>query len=153
MECIRPAGSRFRAPDELASTLPPDQLKLYTLIWQRTLASQMADATGSTAVARFTAPSPDFGEAVFQASGTVIEFPGFLRVLGSARAKASDEASLPPMSEGQVLTATGVQADGHETQPPARYTEASLVKTLEAKEIGRPSTYASIISTIMSRSC
>ncbi|RYQ27247.1 DNA topoisomerase I [Bifidobacterium pseudolongum subsp. globosum] len=150
-ECIRPAGSRFRAPDELAGTLPPDQLKLYTLIWQRTLASQMADATGSTAVARFTAPSPDFGEAVFQASGTVIEFPGFLRVLGSARAKASDEASLPPMSEGQVLTATGVQADGHETQPPARYTEASLVKTLEAKEIGRPSTYASIISTIMDR--
>lgn len=150
-ECIRPAGSRFRAPDELASTLPPDQLKLYTLIWQRTLASQMADATGSTAVARFTAPSPDFGEAVFQASGTVIEFPGFLRVLGSARAKASDEASLPPMNEGQVLTATGVQADGHETQPPARYTEASLVKTLEAKEIGRPSTYASIISTIMDR--
>ena len=111
----------------------------------------MADATGFTAVARFTAPSPDFGEAVFQASGTVIEFPGFLRVLGSARAKASDEASLPPMSEGQVLTATGVQADGHETQPPARYTEASLVKTLEAKEIGRPSTYASIISTIMDR--
>lgn len=150
-ECIRPAGSRFRAPDELASTLPPDQLKLYTLIWQRTLASQMADATGFTAVARFTAPSPDFGEAVFQASGTVIEFPGFLRVLGSARAKASDEASLPPMSEGQMLTATGVQADGHETQPPARYTEASLVKTLEAKEIGRPSTYASIISTIMDR--
>lgn len=150
-ECIRPAGSRFRAPDELASTLPPDQLKLYTLIWQRTLASQMADATGSTAVARFTAPSPDFGEAVFQASGTVIEFPGFLRVLGSARAKASDEASLPPMNEGQMLTATGVQADGHETQPPARYTEASLVKTLEAKEIGRPSTYASIISTIMDR--
>ncbi|MBS6344239.1 MAG: type I DNA topoisomerase [Bifidobacterium pseudolongum] len=150
-ECIRPAGSRFRAPDELASTLPPDQLKLYTLIWQRTLASQMADATGFTAVARFTAPSSDFGEAVFQASGTVIEFPGFLRVLGSARAKASDEASLPPMSEGQVLTATGVQADGHETQPPARYTEASLVKTLEAKEIGRPSTYASIISTIMDR--
>ena len=150
-ECIRPAGSRFRAPDELASTLPPDQLKLYTLIWQRTLASQMADATGFTAVARFTAPSPDFGEAVFQASGTVIEFPGFLRVLGSARAKASDEASLPPMNEGQMLTATGVQADGHETQPPARYTEASLVKTLEAKEIGRPSTYASIISTIMDR--
>ncbi|PKU90224.1 DNA topoisomerase I [Bifidobacterium pseudolongum subsp. globosum] len=150
-ECIRPAGSRFRAPDELADTLPPDQLKLYTLIWQRTLASQMADVTGSTAVARFTAPSRDFGEAVFQASGTVIEFPGFLRVFGSARAKGSDEASLPPMNEGQVLTATGVQADGHETQPPARYTEASLVKTLEAKEIGRPSTYASIISTIMDR--
>ena len=150
-ECIRPAGSRFRAPDELAGTLPPDQLKLYTLIWQRTLASQMADATGSTAVARFTAQAPEHGKAVFQTSGTVIEFPGFLRVLGSARAKGSDEVSLPSMSEGQVLTATGVQAAGHETQPPARYTEASLVKTLEAKEIGRPSTYASIISTIMDR--
>ena len=149
-ECIRPAGSHFRDPSQLA-TLPPDQLKLYTLIWQRTLASQMADATGSTATARFAASAGGLGEATFQSSGTVIEFPGFLRVLGSARAKGSDEVSLPPMSEGQVLTATGVQADGHETQPPARYTEASLVKTLEAKEIGRPSTYASIISTIMDR--
>lgn len=151
-ECIRPAGSHFRDPSQLAGKLPPDQLKLYTLIWQRTLASQMADATGSTATARFTADAGDRGETTFQASGTVIEFPGFLRVLGEHRKGAKDdEASLPPMSPGDVLHARDVKADGHETQPPARYTEASLVKTLEAKEIGRPSTYASIISTIIDR--
>ncbi|KFI63249.1 type I DNA topoisomerase [Bifidobacterium cuniculi] len=150
-ECIRPAGAHFRDPAQVASALPPDQLKLYTLIWQRTLASQMADATGSTATARFAAPSSQ-GEAVFQTSGTVIEFPGFLRVFGDHRdAKRDDDNALPPLTNGQELAATQVQADGHETQPPARYTEASLVKTLEAKEIGRPSTYASIISTIIDR--
>lgn len=150
-ECIRPAGSHFKDPESLAATLPPDQLKLYTLIWQRTLASQMADATGSTATARFSAPSPTLGNAVFQASGTVIEFPGFLRVLGTARTQETHESQLPPLTQGDQLSAADVQADGHETQPPARYTEASLVKTLEAKEIGRPSTYASIISTIIDR--
>ncbi|KFI54472.1 type I DNA topoisomerase [Bifidobacterium callitrichos] len=165
-ECIRPAGAHFHDPDELATKVPSDQLKLYTLIWQRTLASQMADATGSTATVKLTAPAGDHGEAAFQASGTVIEFPGFMKATGEGRratstdktkdddgkAKSADEnASLPPMSEGQRLGASEVEADGHETQPPARYTEASLVKTLEAKEIGRPSTYASIISTIIDR--
>ena len=179
-ECIRPAGSRFHDPDELASKLPGDQLRLYTLIWQRTLACQMADATGSTATVRLSAPAgPTEGEAVFQASGTVIEFPGFMKATGEGRrsvadakksaeaagvkigdkaeksAKASkktdDNVSLPPMQPGDELAAVDVAADGHETQPPARYTEASLVKTLEQKEIGRPSTYASIISTIIDR--
>ena len=179
-ECIRPAGARFRDPAELAAKVPPDQLKLYTLIWQRTLASQMADATGSTATVRLSAPAGERGEAIFQASGTVIEFPGFMKATGEGRrtaarpaeaaaaggaaaGKGSDEgvgkgaknseenASLPPMSTGQRVEASNVSADGHETQPPARYTEASLVKTLEAKEIGRPSTYASIISTIIDR--
>ncbi|MCH9276055.1 type I DNA topoisomerase [Bifidobacterium amazonense] len=179
-ECIRPAGATFHDPAELASKVPPDQLKLYTLIWQRTLASQMADATGSTATVRLSAPAGEaFGEAVFQASGTVIEFPGFMKATGegrraaaasgaagsaasgaaatadgktAAKAKdAEDNASLPPMNVGQQVGARDVTADGHETQPPARYTEASLVKTLEAKEIGRPSTYASIISTIIDR--
>ncbi|MBT1161386.1 type I DNA topoisomerase [Bifidobacterium sp. SO1] len=173
-ECIRPAGARFRDPAELASLVPPDQLKLYTLIWQRTLASQMADATGSTATVRLSASAgAAYGEAVFQASGTVIEFFGFMKATGEGRkaagsgagaagakadandgkaAKNSEEnASLPPMSVGQQVSADDVSADGHETQPPARYTEASLVKTLEAKEIGRPSTYASIISTIIDR--
>ncbi|RBP99463.1 type I DNA topoisomerase [Bifidobacterium xylocopae] len=158
-ECIRPAGSRFRSPQELASSLPPDQLKLYTLIWRRTLASQMADATGSTATVRLSAPTQTEGESVFQASGTVIEFPGFMKAMGftaepgkgGKNGKAEGDGSLPPMDKGQRLKADSVEPEGHETQPPARYTEASLVKTLEAKEIGRPSTYASIISTIIDR--
>lgn len=163
-ECIRPAGATFRAPQELASVLPPDQLKLYTLIWQRTLACQMADATGSTATVKLAAQAGSLGEAVFQASGTVIEFFGFMRATGEGRRAAKpagevaeraksedDQSSLPPLTSGDVLQAESVEADGHETQPPARYTEASLVKTLEAKEIGRPSTYASIISTIIDR--
>ncbi|MCH4209071.1 type I DNA topoisomerase [Bifidobacterium sp.] len=179
-ECIRPAGSRFRDPKEVAGKVPSDQLRLYTLIWQRTLASQMADATGSTATVRFSAAAGRQGEAIFQASGTVIEFLGFLRAMsgrfgsgagggapqsahaaeaktdaqdagGNLRATADDNESLPPMKVGDELHASQVGADGHETQPPARYTEASLVKTLEAKEIGRPSTYASIISTIIDR--
>ncbi|MCI1241086.1 MAG: type I DNA topoisomerase [Bifidobacterium subtile] len=179
-ECIRPAGSRFRDPDELNGKVPPDQLRLYRLIWQRTLASQMADATGSTATVRFSVPAGQQGEAIFQASGTVIEFPGFLRAVSgrssaagstsqasqsartaesekpgksdaNPRKSADENESLPPMKVGDELHASQVSADGHETQPPARYTEASLVKTLEAKEIGRPSTYASIISTIIDR--
>ena len=149
-ECIRPAGSTFRNPADLAGVLPADQLKLYTLIWQRTLASQMADATGFTATVKLDALAGSFGTANFQASGTVIEFAGFMKVFGGFSEDEQSKA-LPPMSNGDVLKALQVSADGHETQPPARYTEASLVKTLEAKEIGRPSTYASIISTIIDR--
>lgn len=149
-ECIRPAGSTFRNPADLAGVLPVDQLKLYTLIWQRTLASQMADATGFTATVKLDALAGSFGTANFQASGTVIEFAGFMKVFGGFSEDEQSKA-LPPMANGDVLKALQVSADGHETQPPARYTEASLVKTLEAKEIGRPSTYASIISTIIDR--
>lgn len=149
-ECIRPAGSTFRNPADLAGALPADQLKLYTLIWQRTLASQMADATGFTATVKLDALAGSFGTANFQASGTVIEFAGFMKVFGGFSEDEQSKA-LPPMANGDVLKALQVSADGHETQPPARYTEASLVKTLEAKEIGRPSTYASIISTIIDR--
>ena len=149
-ECIRPAGSTFRNPADLADALPADQLKLYTLIWQRTLASQMADATGFTATVKLDASAGSFGTANFQASGTVIEFAGFMKVFGGFSEDEQSKA-LPAMSSGDVLKALQVSADGHETQPPARYTEASLVKTLEAKEIGRPSTYASIISTIIDR--
>lgn len=149
-ECIRPAGSTFRNPADLAGVLPADQLKLYTLIWQRTLASQMADATGFTATVKLDALAGSFGTANFQASGTVIEFAGFMKVFGGFSEDEQSKA-LPAMTNGDVLKALQVSADGHETQPPARYTEASLVKTLEAKEIGRPSTYASIISTIIDR--
>lgn len=149
-ECIRPAGSTFRNPADLAGVLPADQLKLYTLIWQRTLASQMADATGFTATVKLDASAGSFGTANFQASGTVIEFAGFMKVFGGFSEDEQSKA-LPAMANGDVLKALQVSADCHETQPPARYTEASLVKTLEAKEIGRPSTYASIISTIIDR--
>lgn len=152
-ECIRPAGSTFHRPQDLADRLAPDQLKLYTLIWRRTLASQMADATGSTATIHLSAQAGKEGMALFQASGTVIKFPGFLKAMGGgAGSEQNDEdSSLPPVQQGDVLRAASVDPEGHETQPPARYTEASLVKTLEAKEIGRPSTYASIISTIIDR--
>lgn len=169
-ECIRPAGATFRRPDEIASRVSPAELRLYTLIWQRTLATQMAPASGSTQTIRLTAPS-DQGQAEFQASGTVITFAGFLRAYGTG-AKAAErrepgadsgangsasgsegggEGRLPDLREGQVVHASSLEALEHQTQPPARYTEASLVKTLEAKEIGRPSTYASIISTIIDR--
>ena len=151
-ECIRPAGARFLSPDELADKLPADQLKLYTLIWQRTLASQMADATGFTATVKLNASAGEYGEALFQASGTVITFAGFMKVFGNAHAtEGESDKALPQMQAGDVLEAKSVSADSHETQSPARYTEASLVKTLEAKEIGRPSTYATIISTIIDR--
>lgn len=156
-EAIRPAGVSFRDPSTLAGTLPPDQLKLYSLIYARTLASQMADATGSTATVRLQAETREDGPVVFQASGTVIDFPGFLAAYGdrghAAKRKDDDSAdvALPPMAEGDTLVAEDAQPAHHETQPPARYTEASLVRTLEAKEIGRPSTYASIISTIIDR--
>ena len=135
-ECIRPAGSSFRRPEDLASVLPPDQLKLYTLIWRRTLASQMADATGSTASVRLSAQAGEDGEAIFQASGTVIEFPGFMKAMGYGTEKpkgaagkrdraestdsAADNGSLPPMKKGDRLKASSVNPDGHETQPPAR---------------------------------
>ena len=138
-ECIRPAGSRFHDPDELASKLPGDQLRLYTLIWQRTLACQMADATGFTATVRLSAPAgPTEGEAVFQASGTVIEFPGFMKATGEGR---KPKAAAPGAGAGSDQAAAAGKTDA----------KATLVKTLEAKEIGRPSTYASIISTIMDR--
>lgn len=163
-ECIRPAGSHFKHPSELASVLSAEQLKLYTLIWQRTIASQMADATGFTASMKFVANAAQYGQATFQAAGTVIEFAGFLKVFGSnasntvSSTKTSGDSTvgdtsraLPVVHVGDVLEANEVQSEKHETLPPARYTEASLVKTLEAKEIGRPSTYASIISTIIDR--
>lgn len=154
-ECIRPAGARFRSPEELSSSLPADQLKLYTLIWQRTIASQMADATGFTATVTLKAAASDLGEATFQASGTVVTFAGFMKVFGNQNVSSADSSALssalPPMNAGDVLSPVQVEAKSHETQPPARYTEASLVKTLEAKEIGRPSTYATIISTIIDR--
>ncbi|WP_034388160.1 type I DNA topoisomerase [Deinococcus sp. YIM 77859] len=154
-EAIRPAGSSFRTPDSLRGELTGDEWRLYDLIWKRTVASQMADARGRSLRVRLTGTAG--GETVgLSASGRTIDFPGFLRayVEGSddpAAALEDRETPLPPLREGERVTAEGVQPERHETQPPARYTEASLVQALEAAGIGRPSTYASILGTIQDR--
>ncbi len=155
-EAIRPAGDRFRTPDELRSHLDPDQLRLYDLIWKRTLASQMRDATGRRTSVVIEVDADDDGAAVFSASGKVIDFPGFLRayVEGSDDPEselADQEKILPHLDEEQPLVAASVEPTHHTTQAPARYTEASLVKELETLGIGRPSTYATIIQTIQDR--
>ena len=164
-EAIRPSGDTFRTPAALASTLRGSDFKLYELIWKRTVASQMADATGSTASVTISAgptgqsghPAASGATAEFAASGTVITFRGFMLAyeesVDEERNASTDptESKLPPLTEGQVLTLAEVEAKGHETTPAARYTEASLVKKLEELGIGRPSTYASIISTITER--
>jgi len=155
-EAIRPTGETFRTPKSLEGELSADQLKVYELIWQRTVASQMKDARGKRTTVRVEADGGAAGKAAFTASGKVIEFPGFLRAYVEGAddpdAELEDkEKILPPLSEGQALQAERVEAIGHETVPPARYTEASLVKSLEELGIGRPSTYATIIQTIQDR--
>jgi DNA topoisomerase-1 len=157
-EAVRPAGEDFRTPQQLASTLRGNDHKLYDLIWKRTIASQMADAKGSTASVVIAAGPTSTGEvAEFAASGTVITFRGFLAAYEEGRdeerhgAADTREAKLPDLKKGQGLRLVDVDAKGHETSPPPRYTEASLVKTLEELGIGRPSTYAAIISTIVDR--
>jgi len=156
-EAIRPAGEVFRTPGEVAGELDPDEFKLYELIWQRTIASQMADAKGTTMSVRITGTAASGEECTFAASGRTISFPGFLRAYveapdSEAGGEADDaERRLPHLTKGQVVRARRLDADGHATTPPPRYTEASLVKTLEELGIGRPSTYASIIKTIQDR--
>jgi DNA topoisomerase-1 len=154
-EAIRPSGDVFRTPGELANELHGDELRLYELIWQRTVASQMADARGTSATVRL-AGRADGSDLEVQATGKVISFPGFLRAYVEGAddpdAELEDrERRLPVLAEGDVLDVREVEPKGHETQPPARFTEASLVKQLEELGIGRPSTYASIISTIQDR--
>jgi DNA topoisomerase-1 len=157
-EAIRPSGETFRTPAELSGVLRGNDFKLYDLIWKRTVASQMADAKGSTATVTIKAgPTADDSIAEFAASGTVITFRGFLHAYEEGRdeernAEASPtEAKLPQLTEGQSLALDDIEAKGHETSAPPRYTEASLVKALEELGIGRPSTYAAIISTIVDR--
>ncbi|GED96574.1 type I DNA topoisomerase [Gordonia crocea] len=156
-EAIRPAGDTFRTPGQVASALNADEFKLYELIWQRTVASQMADAKGTTMSVRITGTATGGEQVAFSSSGRTITFPGFLSayvetVDEQVGGQADDEERrLPHLTEGQTLTAAELSADGHSTNPPARYTEASLVKVLEDLGIGRPSTYASIIGTIQDR--
>lgn len=154
-EAIRPAGDSFRTPAQVSGLLRGREFDLYELIWKRTVASQMADATGSTASVRLSAPVAGFGDALLGASGTIITFPGFMAAYeeGKDKKRYEDQAEsrLPDLVEGEKVENTGSKAAGHETAPPPRYTEASLVKTLEEKGIGRPSTYAATISTITDR--
>ena len=166
-EAIRPAGTEFRTPDSLRAELDDDAFKLYDLIWRRTVACQMKDAKGQrtqvrmkadiTAAVSEAAGQDVTGKATFTASGKVITFPGFLKAYrfteendGESESDNEDKI-LPPMTKGEQLDAKELKPAGHNTKPPARYTEASLVKMLEERGIGRPSTYASIIQTIQDR--
>ncbi|MFC5848662.1 type I DNA topoisomerase [Deinococcus petrolearius] len=155
-EAIRPAGSSFRTPDALRGELSGDEWRLYDLIWKRTVACQMADARGRSLRVRLAGKATTGEDVQLSASGRTIDFPGFLRayVEGSddpAAALEDRETPLPPLKEGERVRAEAVKPEGHETQPPARYTEASLVQSLEGAGIGRPSTYASILGTIQDR--
>jgi DNA topoisomerase I len=155
-EAIRPAGDRFRSPEDVAREVESDAARLYDLIWKRCVASQMADARGRRVAVRIGATSSSGEAVVFAASGKTITFPGFLRayVEGSddPDAELEDrEVRLPSLEQGESVANTAMEAAGHATQPPARYTEASLVAELETRGIGRPSTYASVIQTIQDR--
>jgi len=153
-DAIRPAGDVFRTPAQLARELNRDELALYDLIFKRTIASQMKDAAGQTVSIELGATSADDTAATFRASGTVITFPGFMLAYASGRDEPSEdeeERRLPAVTVGQELSASSLEPQGHETSPPARYSEASLVKALEERGIGRPSTYASIMGTILDR--
>lgn len=157
-EAIRPSGDSFRMPSEVAGQLQGREYDLYELIWKRTVASQMEDAKGSTASIKIEAPlsgAAGAQSATLSASGTIITFPGFMSAYeeGADAKRYEDKAQsrLPELTQGDILEERSASAAGHETTPPPRYTEASLVKTLEEKGIGRPSTYASTISTIIDR--
>ncbi|RNI18319.1 type I DNA topoisomerase [Flexivirga caeni] len=158
-EAIRPAGDSFRTPAQVAGELRGEEFALYELIWKRTVASQMADARGSTATVKLAVPIADSGVAQtseFTASGTVITFRGFLAAYEEGRdveRNASDDAErrLPKLAEGVAVDVLRAEAEGHQTSPPPRYTEATLVKAMEEMGIGRPSTYASIVGTIQDR--
>ncbi len=155
-EAIRPT-TPLRSPDSLGAELNGQEMSLYRLVWQRTLASQMADAAGTTVSVRLGASTPAGTDAEFAASGTTITFPGFRQVYvestddGEAATEEEKEALLPPLVQGQQVPVASLTPNGHTTSPPARYTEASLIKRLEELGIGRPSTWASIIQTIQDR--
>ena len=156
-EAIRPSGDRFRTPQDVRPEVSADEHALYELIWMRTIASQMKDAQGQTVSLRIAGDSSSRETVEFGASGTVITFRGFLAAYEEGRdddkpAKEDDEERrLPNLAEGDAVELGGLEPQGHETSPPARYTEATLVRTLEELGIGRPSTYASILGTILDR--
>jgi DNA topoisomerase I len=153
-EAVRPAGENFRTPAQ--TRLTGDEFRLYELIWMRTVASQMKDAEGRSVTVRLGGAASTGEDVVFSASGRVITFHGFLKAYVEGRDDPDTESDdretrLPAVEEGDVVTAASISASGHQTKPPARYTEATLIRELEEREIGRPSTYASIIGTILNR--
>ena len=154
-EAIRPAGESFKTPGELAPELSRDEFALYDLIWKRTVASQMADAKKMQMRVDFDATTSDSRETIFRANGSVITFPGFLAayddLVDEKEGEESEDKRLPAMNIGQSVKVDEYSCEGHETKPPARYTEPTLVKKLEELGIGRPSTFASIIATIQDR--
>ena len=153
-EAIRPAGDTFRTPDEIRGEVGRDEHALYDLIWKRTLASQMEDARGQTVSLRIAGAASSGEDVEFAASGTVITFRGFLAAYEPGRDEPQDEDEerrLPQLEVGQEVSALSLEPDGHSTTPPPRYTEPTLVKALEDRGIGRPSTYAAILSTILDR--
>ena len=154
-EAVRPAGDDFRTPGELAPELSRDEFALYDLIWKRTIASQMADAKKMQMRVDFDVETKAGGAAIFRANGSVVTFPGFLaayeEITDEKDDTEDDSKRLPPMAVGDSIKVTNYSCEGHETKPPARYTEPTLVKKLEELGIGRPSTFASIMSTIQDR--
>ena len=154
-EAIRPAGDSFRTPGELAPELSRDEFALYDLIWKRTIASQMADAKKQQMRVDFDVKTKTGDDAIFRANGSVIVFPGFLSAYEDIIEEKVDveevDRRLPAMSVGEKISVTEYNCEGHDTKPPARYTEPTLVKKLEELGIGRPSTFASIMQTIQDR--
>jgi DNA topoisomerase-1 len=153
-EAIRPAGDTFRTPDQVQRQVSRDEAALYDLIWKRTLSSQMEDARGQTVSLRIGATSATDEDVEFAASGTVITFRGFLAAYEPGRDEPSEddeERRLPQLTVGQEVAVVALDPEGHATTPPPRYTEPTLVKALEDRGIGRPSTYATILSTILDR--
>jgi len=155
-EAIRPAGDVFKTPGELAPELSRDEFALYDLIWKRTIASQMSDAKKMQMRVDFDVETKTGGQAIFRANGSVVTFPGFLAAYEEITEDAKDgeeddSKRLPAMAVGDSMKVNAYTCEGHETKPPARYTEPTLVKKLEELGIGRPSTFASIISTIQDR--
>ncbi len=161
-EAIRPSGDTFRTPDSVRSELRGDEFRMYEMIWKRTVASQMADAAGTTSTVRIGATSANHHAVEFSASGTIITFQGFMAAYEESREKSryeddeakvieDKEARLPQLAEGQAVDATDLEPVTHATTPPPRFTQGSMIKELEDRKFGRPSTYASTVDLIVAR--
>ncbi len=160
-EAIRPAGDSFRTPESVRSELRGDEFRMYELIWKRTVASQMADAAGTTSTVKIGATSANGHAVEFSASGTIITFPGFLAAYEESREEEryedeqkvgrSGEERLPQVSEGDAVAASDLEPVSHSTTPPPRFTQGSMIKELEDRKFGRPSTYAATVDLIIAR--